>query len=86
VLVTLIRCIFSMSRGRCGVVLTARLSVACVSTYLARSTVEPVLATLVPSFVSGLLANSVLVWELFKQMRQVVAGSVCKGRQPVQRS
>ena len=66
--------------------LVASLSVAYISTYQALWIAEPLVATLVTSFVSGLLVNAMLVtwpvwvWEAFEQVRQVIAERVRKDR------
>ena len=59
--------------------LVISLTVAYISTYQSFLTTEPAVATLVPSFISGLLVNAMLVtwpvwvWEAFDQVRQVIA-------------
>ena len=64
--------------------LLVSLSVAYLSTYQTFLATEPAVATLVISFISGLVVNAMLVtwpvwaWEVFKQVRQLIAGRAKK--------
>lgn len=69
-----------------AVSLVVSLSVAYLSTYQALWITEPLVATLVVSFISGLLVSAMLVtwpvwvWEMFGRARQVIAERVRKGQ------
>jgi len=64
--------------------LLVSLSVAYLSTYQTFLATEPAVATLVVTFISGLVVNAMLVtwpvwvWEVFKQVRQVITGRAKK--------